>query len=156
MKAASLNELKKELKTLDADQLMEHMLRLIRYKKENKELLSYLLFEAQDEVAYINMIKQDMDEQFDAFQTKNFYLLKKSLRKILRYVNKSIKYSGKKQTEVALLIYFCRKMKATTNVSRGNTVMVNMYQMQLKKIAKALSTLHEDLQADFIYLMEDL
>lgn len=52
MKAASLNELKNELNTLPPLQLLDICLHLAKYKKDNKELITYLLFEAQNEAAY--------------------------------------------------------------------------------------------------------
>ncbi len=64
MKASSLNEIKNELSELKPSEVMELTLRLARYKKESKELLTYLLFEAHDEEAFIRNIKNDMDQQF--------------------------------------------------------------------------------------------
>ena len=46
MKAATLNELRKELQALSSKELVEICLRLAKYKKESKELLTYLIFEA--------------------------------------------------------------------------------------------------------------
>ena len=88
MKAASVNEIKQELKELTPAQLTELCLRLARFKKENKELLTYLLFEAHNLPAYINSIKQQMDEDFSQVNTSNLYFAKKTLRKILRIANK--------------------------------------------------------------------
>ena len=53
MKTASISELKQELQYRSEKEIMELCLRLARFKKENKELLTYLLFEAQDEEAYL-------------------------------------------------------------------------------------------------------
>ncbi|MDQ3846973.1 MAG: hypothetical protein M3342_23610, partial [Bacteroidota bacterium] len=94
MKAASINEIKQQLKTLPSSQLMDICLRLARYKKENKELLTFLLFEADDPESYINGIKSEMDEVFSAIHSTNLYLVKKSLRKILRTVTKYIRFTG--------------------------------------------------------------
>ena len=47
--AYGLQHIKKEIQHLPTEQLAELMLRLARYKKENKELLTYLLFESHDE-----------------------------------------------------------------------------------------------------------
>ena len=44
MKAATLNELKHELSHLPAEELLDLCTRLARFKKENKELLTFLLF----------------------------------------------------------------------------------------------------------------
>ena len=86
--------------------IVDVCLRLIKYKKENKELLTYLLFEAQDEASYIKGIKEDIDEQFKELNTSNLYVTKKGLQKIVRTTSKYIKYSGIRQTEIELLLYF--------------------------------------------------
>ena len=52
MKTASLKQVKEELFYKSDQELVELCLRLIRFKKDNKELLSYLLFEMDDEDAY--------------------------------------------------------------------------------------------------------
>ena len=57
MKAASAQDIKAALKESDQKQLVELCLRLTRYKKENKELLSFLLFEADDLSNYIKKRK---------------------------------------------------------------------------------------------------
>ena len=107
MKSASLSDVKNELSHLDKNELTELCLRLARYKKENKELLSYLLFDANDEENYKNNINLLIDENFEAITQTNLYLVKKSLRKILRIANKHIKYSQNKETEIDVLIHFC-------------------------------------------------
>ena len=82
MKAASINEIKQELNMVAPARLLELCLRLAKYKKDNKELLSYLLFEAHDESAYIQSIKDEVDDQFAGINHSNAYFAKKSLRKI--------------------------------------------------------------------------
>ena len=149
MKAASLKEIKTELNTLHPTKVLELCMHLVKYKKENKELLTYLLFEASDEQFYIKEIKEQIDELYKDVNKNNVYLAKKTLRKILRITNKYIKYSGSKQTEVELLIYFCKKFKKSSIPKHANTILGNMYIRQIQKINKALSTLHEDLQYDY-------
>ncbi len=156
MKAASLNEIKKELSFLDLKRVQELCMRLAKYKKENKELLTYLLFEAGDETGYCNGVKSEIDEQFDTLPKTNVYLIKKSLRKILRITNKQIKYSEEKQTEVELRIYFCSKMKKSGIQLLPSQVLVNLYQQQLKKIETALAKLPEDLQYDYVKAVKKL
>lgn len=153
MKAASLNDLKNELKVLTPPQLLDLCVHLARYKKENKELLSYLLFDAQDEASYVKSVKEMMDELMAGINRYNLYQAKKTLRKTLREANKYIKYSGKKQTEVELLIYYCKKFKASGVKYQSSTALTNMYNRQLLKIGKTITQLHEDLQYDF---MEEL
>lgn len=149
MKAATLSQLKKELNTLPKDELVEVTVRLAKFKKDNKELLTYLLFEAQDENAYINTVKGFIDEQFEAINRSNIYYTKKSLRKILRTVNKFIKYSGNKQSEVELLMHFCTNFKALEIPLDNYVTLHNMYYRQVQKIKTALKTLHEDVQHDY-------
>ncbi|HET9052673.1 MAG TPA: hypothetical protein VFM90_00770 [Cyclobacteriaceae bacterium] len=150
MKAASLNDIKKELKSADPETLQELCLRLAKYKQENKELLTYLLYEAHNEQAYIATIKEDIDELFTELPSRNhLYYVKKSLRKILRMVNKQIRYSGIKQTELELRIYFCSKIQETNIPLREGTVLFNLYQQQLKKIYGIVIKLPDDLQLDY-------
>ncbi|MEZ4977791.1 MAG: hypothetical protein R2772_00675 [Chitinophagales bacterium] len=52
MQVASLKEFKEELKHLDKSALSELVLQFIRFKKDNKELLQYLLFEQHRERDY--------------------------------------------------------------------------------------------------------
>ena len=156
MKAASLNEIKKELSYLDLKKVQELCMRLAKYKKENKELLTYLLFESGDESGYVTGVKNEMDDNFALLPKSNVYLIKKSLRKILRLTNKQIKYSEDKQTEVELRIHFCGKMKKSGLRLLPSQVLVNMYEQQLKKIEIALAKLPEDLQYDYHNEFEQL
>ena len=156
MKAASLHEIKKELDTLEANKLLELCMRLGKYKKENKELLTYLLFEADDEPAYVENVKGEIDDQFGALPTGNLYYVKKSLRKILRITNKQIRYSGAKQSELELRIHFCTRLKNSGIRLDRSPVLLNLYQQQLKKINLALAKLPEDLQFDFQRAVENL
>ena len=112
MKTTSLSNLKKELALLPPNEVLSVCLKLVKFKKENKELLSYLLFDANNEPEYIESIKAEIDIQFAEINLNNLYIAKKSIRKILRNANKFIKYSGLKQTEVELLMHFCLKMKS--------------------------------------------
>ena len=156
MKAASVNEIKKELSHLDLKNVQDLCMRLVKYKKENKELLTYLLFEAGNESVYVSGVKSEVDDLFSLLQKSNVYLIKKSLRKILRLTNKHIKYSDVKQTELELRIYFCVKMQKAGIQSLRSQVLVNMYQQQLMKIDAALAKLPEDLQYDYHHEIEQL
>ena len=149
MKTATIQELKQELQGVAPGKLLELCLRLAKFKKENKELLTYLLFEAHNEEDYINSVRLIIDEGFTELPKASVYLTKKSLRKVLRITNKYIKYTGSKQAEVALLIYFCKKMKDSGIRIQKSNVLHNIYLQQIKKISMALKLLHEDLQYDY-------
>lgn len=156
MKAATIHELQKELSALEPKQLKDLCIRLAKYKKDNKELLSYLLFEAHDEKTYIKNIKEEIDILFEEMNRNNTYLTKKSLRKILRFINKFIKYSGIKQTEIELRIYFCTKVKTSDIPIETNTVLSNLYNREIEKIKTTFTKLHEDLQYDYKEELEKL
>lgn len=149
MKAASISEIKTALKGKTATQLTDLTLRLVRFKKDNKELLTYLLFEADDEEAYKQSAKAEIAEHIAAINTANLYFAKKSLRKVLRITNKFIKYSGNKSTEAELLVHFCEEVKASGIPLRKSVALLNLYDAQVKKIKAAVATLHEDLQYEY-------
>lgn len=149
MKAATISDLKQELQQTPPARVQELCLRLARFKKENKELLTYLLFEEHDTSGYIKSVKQEMESQFETINLNSVYFIKKSLRKIIRTANKYTRYSGLSTVELELLIFFCTKMKEMDLPLERNAVLENIYLNQLKKIHKTLATLHEDLQYDY-------
>jgi len=149
MKAASLKQIRDELKHKDAKELMELCLSLTRFKKDNKELMTYLLFEADNEAGYIEHVKEEITEQFDNINTKNYYYKKKSVRKILSNTKKFIRYSKKKETEIELLMHFCGEMKAVRPSLIRQLAMNNLFYRQIELAKKAIGTLHEDLQYDY-------
>lgn len=156
MKAASLNELQKELNGLPPKRVIEVCIRLAKHKKENKELLSYLLYEEEDEESFIKGVKEETITQFYEMNSSNLYLAKKSLRKILRTINKYIRYSGQKQTEVELRVHYCKTLKESGIDFQKSQVLLNLYSGQIKKINSVLSKLHEDLQFDYLREVEEL
>lgn len=156
MKTATIAELKSELNNIPASELAELCIRLAKFKKENKELLTYLLFEAFDESAYIESAKQEMTRQFEDMNTANLYFVKKSLRKILRYAGKISRFSGQAETEVRLLLFFCVSLNASGIPFESNPVINNMYHNQLKKISRAIAGMHEDLQYDYVRELDKL
>jgi type III secretory pathway component EscV len=149
MQTATLHQLKKELETLDRDSILQICLRLARSKKENKELLSYLIYDANNEDRFRQSIKTDMQAEFLEINRSNIYWIKKSLRKILRNADKVIRFSGSKETEIELRIHFLRQIKINNLPVHQSKVLVNMLQTQLKKINTAIDKVHEDLQYDY-------
>ena len=149
MKAVTVKVLKTELSDRSHSELIELCLRLSRFKKENKELLTYLLFESSNEGGYIQSVKNEIDEQFELINTKTYYFIKKSVRKILRSVKKYIRYSKSKETEIELLLYFCKKLIDFKPSINNNPVLKNICIREINSIKKKMSVLHEDLQYDY-------
>jgi len=149
MKSASIAEIKQQLKEISPAQLVEYCLQLARFKKDNKELLTYLLFEADDLQAYIKNVKEFIDESFTEINTSNLYYVKKTLRKILRIANKHIRYTSSKTAEAEILMHYLTNFKGLKIPFHKSTALANLYAAQLKKISAALNTMHEDLQYDY-------
>lgn len=149
MQSLKISDIKKELQKKSSVELAELCMALAKYKVENKELLTYLLMDAEDEKGYIESCKTEIDDLFETVNTSSNYLAKKTLRKIARTASKRIKYSGNKQTEIEVLTYFIQKSLERKIKLNATTVIFNIYKMQWKKIQKALGTLHEDLQFDY-------
>ena len=156
MKSVSIKELKEELTNCTPKELRDLILRLARFKKENKELLTYLLFESSEEAFYIEGVIKEVDDQFELINKKSPYLIKKSFRKILRTIRKYARYSQKKETEVELLLYFCKKLKKFTPSIQKNTGLQNLYIRQIEAIRKKVTVLHEDLQFDYSNELNEL
>lgn len=149
MKAVTVKELKIELNNRSHNEVIALCLRLSKFKKENKELLTYLLFESSNENDYINTVKAEIDVQFEQINTHTYYYIKKSVRKILRSIKKYIRYSKKKETEVELLLYFCIKLANFKPSIQHNTVLKNIFMREMNSIKKKILFLHEDLQYDY-------
>jgi hypothetical protein len=149
MKAAGISEIKAELKGKSTAQLAELCLRLARFKKENKELLTYLLFEAADEESYRRSVEAEIETGIRMVNTSNLYIAKKMVRKMLRTTNKFIKYSGDKATEAELLLFFCVQMNEKGIAVHRSPALANLYAGLIKKIKTAVAGLHEDLQYEY-------
>ncbi len=149
MKAASVKEVRDELKHRSQPELVKIILRLSRFKKENKELLTYLLFESDNEEIYVESVKSLMEESLKNVKGKTGYHQKKSVRKVLREVKKYIRYSGNKETEVALLIHFCKVLKEEYPQLMSIRVIKEVVARQTLLARVRISTLHEDLQYDY-------
>ncbi len=156
MKAVTIKKLKDELQHRSSHDLVELCLKLSRFKKENKELLTYLLFEAHNETMYIQSVQEYMDTLFEEINTKSFFYIRKSVRKILSLTKKYIRYSKKKETEVQLLLHFCIRLKELTPSISRSPRLQNVYDRQILMIKKAIATLHEDLQYDYHLELEEL
>ena len=149
MKSATVSDIKKELKLKSEQELIELNLRLAKFKKENKELLTYLLYEADDEHAFVEQIKEEVEEFFEEINISSYYFIKKSVRKILRHIKKHARYSLKKETEIELLIHFCKQLKKMEPSYQNNVSLRNIYERQLYTIKKNFKGMHEDLVYDY-------
>ncbi len=156
MKTASLKEIKTELENTPPEKLLELCLRLTKFKKENKELLTYLLFEEGNEPSYVASVKEILNDLFETVNKTQLYFAKKTIRKIIRIANRYIKYSDSKTTEPDILIHVCEKINDLNLDLKRNTALHNIYLSQLKKIKKSVAGMHEDEQYDYLKMLEIL
>lgn len=156
MEIASIKEIRASLKEKTPQELLELCLKMAKYKKENKEYLTYLLYEAENETGYIESVKRQITAAFTDINRSSFYQIKKNVRKILRLLIKYIRYSKKKDTEVQLRLFFCQELIDMKPSIKRSTVLKNIYYQQLKVARKAIEKLHEDLQYDYELEIKDL
>jgi hypothetical protein len=149
MKAVTVKELSRELQNLTPKELRDLCLILSRFKKENKELLTYLLFESSDEDLYVKNVKIEIDRMIEEVNKKSYYFIKKGLRRILQITKKHIRYSRNKKTEIELLIYYCTKLQNFTPSIKKNKALSSLYDRQIDTIIEKLNALHEDLRYDY-------
>jgi hypothetical protein len=143
-----LQDIKKEIQHLPHEQLAELCLRLVRHKKENKELLAYLLFEANNEQAFIEQVKAEVGFMFSQLPSQS-YLAAKSLRKILRLIGKYTKFMASKTAEIELLINFGYNYLQYVDKRTSYKPIRLILTRQLEKIRTLILKLHEDLQFDY-------
>jgi len=156
LKTHTIHEIQKELNTLDKKQVLDLCMRLAKHKKETKELLSYLLFDVNDEKEYLEKVTIEINVLFNEINRKSSYTTKKGLQKVVRNLSKFIKNSSKKETELDLRIYFCNKVRASRINLDASKIISNIYYREIDKIKAAYSKLHEDLQYDYKERLEEL
>jgi len=149
IEAYGLQDIKKELQHLGAPQLSELVLRLARHKKENKELLAYLLFVADDEDAFIEQSKYEVGMLFYMMPAQAFNAVK-VLRKILRLITKLSRFSGSKNVEIRLLTGFCNNYLEYIDRKVSYKPLRTLFVRQIEKISKLIVKQHEDLQGDYL------
>lgn len=133
---------------LSVQQLTETCLRLAKYKKDNKELLHYLLFDAADPLHYAEQVKAFLEDEFRALP-RPYYQSSKTLRKILRLMNRHAKYTASRQVELEMLLWFCINFLKYADTSSSHKPLQALFIRQLDKIKGLLPKLHEDLQFDY-------
>ena len=156
MKPAGIKAIKEELKIRSREELTELCINLSKFKKENKELLTYLLFEADDENYFIQGIKEEIKTQFQEVNRKSYYYVKKSIRKILRNTKKNIRYSKKKKTEVELILFFCKMLGEFSPSIKKSIPLTNILDREIQRVQKIILSLDPDLQYDYGIEIEDL
>ncbi|MBC7915935.1 MAG: hypothetical protein H7Y07_17635 [Pyrinomonadaceae bacterium] len=148
MRVEKLTDIKKELRLLNSEALTEICLRLSKYKKENKELLSYLLYNVDNPLGYAEEVKSSLLINFQNLN-RTPYTSTKELRKITRLLAKHAKYTGSKEVELELLLWFCANFLEYSDPYSYHKPLLTLFNRQMEKIKRILPKLHEDLQFDY-------
>jgi len=156
MNTPKLVDIKKALKHCSREELIELNIRLAKHKVENKELLHYVLFDAQNETQFVEQIKNFINDEFAEINTKNYYWMRKSIRKVLKNIKKYIRFSKNKDTEIELLLHFLAQMLQLQPDVMKDKRLRNLYERNLLMVDKKISGVHEDLQYDYQLQREKL
>lgn len=156
MEIPSLAELKKDLSYLSEKELINLITDLAKFSRDNKAFLYFKLNERDQPNLFVDSVKEELDEAFQTANTKNYHLGKKAAQAIRRKLNKALKLNKNKADQVELILYFCEELKKYGYLKFKHPVINNLFQVQLGKAKKLIFTLHEDLQSDFDYRLEEL
>ena len=150
MKSTTLNDIKKEINQLSAKELAELFLLLAKFKKENKEYLSYLLFESHNKRALLEEIKVEIKGMVLDFNGNYFrYDFKKKLRKLKAFLSKYNKFLNDKAMSIEMHLYLCQVLKEYDYPYIKYGIPDVFFGQQIKKINTLLKGLHEDLRYDY-------
>ena len=156
MEIPSLAEIKKDLSYLSEKELITLITDLAKFSRENKAFLYFKLNERDQPSLFVDSVKEELDEAFQTANTKNYHLGKKAAQAIRRKLNKALKLNKNKADQVELILYFCEELKKYGYLKFKHPVINNLFQVQVGKAKKLIAGLHEDLQSDFSYRIEEL
>ena len=156
MEIPSLAEVKKDLSYLSEKELITLITDLAKFSRENKAFLYFKLNERDQPSLFVDSVKEELDEAFQTANTKNYHLGKKAAQTIRRKLNKALKLNKNKADQVELILYFCEELKKYGYLKFKHPVINNLFQVQVGKAKKLIAGLHEDLQSDFSYRIEEL
>ena len=148
MKPATLVQIRKELETVSYNRLLDITMKMVRHKTENKEFISFVLFDEENVADFASDIRHEISEMMQEVQYKPSYIIKRTLRKVLRYISRYCGYVSDKEFEAEMLVYFCRLMKEK-RLHRTPIKSINIiYYKQLEKIEKLLPKLTGEVKTD--------
>lgn len=150
-----LQNLKQELAERDTRHLAELCLQLAKFKSENKELLTYLLFYAHDPIAYTSSYKEMIVEPFDKF-IYNPYHLSKGIRKSFRLISRYAKITKSKEGECELYLHLILQFVERIPGKIVHKSLVILLERAFKKAALLILKMHEDFQLDYLPQFKEL
>jgi len=149
MKIASLAEIKKNLKELNEKELIDVISLMAKNSVDNKKFLFFHLYGRDNPNLYSEMVEEELEMEFQKANVHNYHSAKKSAQKIRRIMNKLLKYNKDKATQLEVIAFFCERMVEYGYLRHRHQVINNLYAIQVGKMEKLQSGLHEDLQYDY-------
>jgi hypothetical protein len=155
MEIPSLAHLKKELSFLSEKELIDLISDLAKFSRDNKAFLYFKLNETSQPYLFTELVKEDLELAFQTANTRSHHFAKKSAQAIRRKLNKALKLSKNKTDQIDLILFFCEKLNEFGYLRFRNSIVENLYQVQLGKAKKLISGLHEDLKWDYEVKMKE-
>src|SRR5690554_8222361 len=100
MKVASLAEIKKELKHLSQGELIGLISDLSKFSTDNKLFLYFKLYGRDHPSLFVEMVEEELIHDFINANARNAYYAKKSAQTIRRKLNKFLKFTKDKPTQI--------------------------------------------------------
>jgi len=150
MSASKLNDLKKEIISIGRKDLETICLQLAKHKVENKDLLAYLLFDAEDPIKYASKIKLELDDFFQiSFPAKTNYNAAKLLRKAYKLITKYSKFTKSAAGEIELILHFSELFLNHFSLHNHYQPLRYLYVRSISRTGKIFLKLHEDIRMDY-------
>ncbi|WP_200978809.1 hypothetical protein [Echinicola sp. 20G] len=156
MKLPSLAQIKKELSHLPEEELIGLLMETAKFTTDNKQFLFFKIYGRENPGFFQEMVEEELQQAFENANLDHAHFAKKSAQAIRRKLNKYLKFTKDKPTQIELIAFFCRELSEHGFLSFNHPVINNLYVMQLNKIEKLIGGLHEDLQYDYQELFEEL
>ncbi len=156
MQYPSLAQIKKELSYLTDKELVEIITDLSKFSRDNKAYLFFKLNAETQPNLFVEMVQEELTNEFDKARDGNYFYAKKSAQKIRRQMNKLLKLTKNKAQQVEVILFFCEQMKEREYLAYRHPVLENLFEVQLSKANKLILGLHEDLQYDYQGRLEEL
>ena len=149
MKIASLAEIKKELQHLSQKELITLIADLSKFSMDNKLFLYFKLYGREQPGLFAEMVQEELINDFRNGNQRNAHYAKKSAQAIRRKLNKYLKFTKDKPTQIELISFFCEMLYEYGYLMYRHPVIENLYLLQVGKVERLLGQMHEDLQFDY-------
>lgn len=149
MKIASLAEIKKELQHLSQKELIEVITDLSKFSTDNKLFLYFKLYGREQPDLFAEMVQEELINDFRNGNQRNAHYAKKSAQAIRRKLNKYLKFTKDKPTQIDLISFFCEMLYEYGYLMYRHPVIENLYLLQVGKVERLIGQMHEDLQFDY-------